>query len=476
MNAHALTGRRVLGAWGAPLILFVSYALAMVLLVASGIIDVRNDKNIEQSVDNVSTTLEAIEKLRTVGNTLFIAESSQRGYLLTGNDGYLAPYRAMKSVIDARLADADRVVSRTVEQRAAMARLRALASTKFAELDRGLEAYQRTALAGAVEVVGHSAELATMGEVRETILRMLTEESRLLAERRTAALRAYSLGLTRAVVATVIVGLALTAFYLLIHRFLRQRDRALLEVEAANAALEQRVQARTADLSLLSRHLIDVREQEKKDIARDLHDDFGSYLTAINMDVSRVRDKIAGANPELAQKLERTLGLLTSAIELKRRLISELRPSILDNLGLGAALEQYIDEWSRRTGIAATFDFDGLLESNDEGCTIAIFRVFQEALANVATHAKATRVASSAYRVADTIEFEVADNGIGLTDADRVKPGKHGLLGIRERVLAYHGTMEIATSPGGGTVVRGCMPCLFDDASARAATHPLQFA
>ena len=476
MNAHGLTGRRVIGAWGAPLILFVAYLVAMVLLVVSGFIDVRNARDIEQTVGNVSKTLEAIEKLRTVGNTLFIAESSQRGFVLTGNAAYLEPYRQAQKRIERRLAETEAVISDTAPQREAMGRLRTLASTKFAELGEGLDAYARTGQAGAIEVLRRGEELATMGQVRDTSLMMLAEESRLLAERRAAAVHAYSLGLTRAVVATVVVGLALTAFYLLIHRFLRQRDRAVLAVEGTNAELEQRVQARTADLSHLSRHLINVREHEKKTIARDLHDDFGSYLTAINMDVSRVRDKIAAGNPEQAQKLERTLGLLTSAIDMKRRLISELRPSILDNLGLGAALEQYIEEWSRRTGITTTFDFDGLLESNDEGCPIAIFRVFQEALNNVAMHAKATRVAASAYRVADTIEFEIADDGVGITDEDRAKPGTHGLLGIRERVLAYRGTLEMTKGASGGTVVRASMPCIFDDANIAATTHPLQFA
>jgi signal transduction histidine kinase len=273
------------------------------------------------------------------------------------------------------------------------------------------------------------------------------------------AASAYSGGLNRALAATGIVALALTAFYFLMHRYLRQRDAALAAVESSNAELEQRVIDRTTDLALLSRHLLNVREHEKKIIARDLHDDFGSYLTAINMDVSRARDKIAATNPEQAAKLDRTLGLLNSAIEMKRQLISELRPSMLDNLGLGPALEQYIEEWSRRTNIAASFDYQGDLTSNDEGGPIAIFRVFQEALTNIAKHAKATRVAAYAYRTGEAIEFEIADDGVGVTDADRMKVGTHGLLGIRERVLAYDGHFEIITGPTGGTIIRGTMPC-----------------
>ena len=478
MNVRALDRHRGAGAWGAPLVLLAAYAVSMALLVVSGFIDFRNASDLEASVGNVSRTLEALEKMRTIGNTFFVAESSQRGYLLTGDARYLEPYRQMQQRIPVRLAEISNFISDTPAQRDALAHLRTLAATKFAEMDHSLDSFDQHGPAVAIKEIAEGEELKTMLSVRETIAFMLAEESRLLAERRLTAARAYSQGLIRATIATTVVGLALTAFYILMRRFLKQRDAAMQSIGATNAQLEQRVRDRTADLALLSRHLINVREHEKKVIARDLHDDFGSYLTAINMDVSRVRDKIASTNPEQAKKLERTLGLLNSAIEMKRQLISDLRPSILDNLGLGAALEQYIDEWSRRTGIAATFDFDGALESNDEGCPIAIFRVFQEALANVAKHAKATRLAASAYRVDDAIEFEIADNGVGILDANRTKPGTHGLLGIRERVLAYDGKLEIVNGPSGGTIVRATMPCQFaaEHATTAAAAYTMQFA
>ncbi len=335
-----------------------------------------------------------------------------------------------------------------------------LAASQFDDMQRALDVYRTSGQAGALAFIARYDSANSLGAVREVLRSMLDEESRLLTEQRAVVASFYASGVTRALGSTALVGLALTAFFLLTRRFLRQRDAAFRVVEASNAELEQRVIDRTTDLSHLSRHLLNVREREKKVIARDLHDDFGSYLTAINMDVSRARDKIAATNPEQARKLERTLGLIGSAIEMKRQLISDLRPSLLDTLGLGPALEQYVDEWSRRTGIAATFDYSGALDSNDEGCPIAVFRVFQEALSNVARHSRATRVAAHAYRVDDEIEFEIADDGIGLTEADRGKPGVHGLLGIRERVLAYGGRIEIGPGKNGGTLLHGAMPCV----------------
>ena len=469
MNPSAMSGRKLMGAWEAPIVLFAGYAIAIALLVASSFIDFRNARDLERSSLSVSRTLEVMEKVRQIGNTLFIAESAQRGFILTGNAEYLQTYQDMQERIPTRLAEIGTLVDSPV-QHSAVDKMRVLAKARFDEMGQTIDTYRSGGQTAAITLMGRSDAIGSMATIRELIRVMLDEESRLLGERRTIASAAYSDGLGRALISTIVVGLALTAFYLLMHRFLRQRDAALRVAEASNAELEQRVVARTADLSHLSRHLLNVREHEKKIIARDLHDEFGSYLTAINMDVSRTRDKIADSNPEQAAKLERTLGLLGSAIEMKRQLISDLRPSILDNLGLGAALEQYIDEWSRRTGISATFDHEGELVSNDEGCPIAIFRVFQEALNNIAKHSGATRVAAHVYRVRDEMEFEVADNGVGISDADRAKPGVHGLLGIRERVLAYGGHFEFLKGhDGSGTILRGRMPCLLtaDDREGR---------
>jgi signal transduction histidine kinase len=455
-------------------VLLVSYLVAMALTVASSVVDFGNSRDIEERSARVEQTLEALEKLRTIGNAFSIAESSQRGYLLTGDVAYLAPFRDMRQRLQVRLDEVGGLLSDTPSERAALVRLRELAAIKFSEMDRTLSAYDTSGQAAAVSLFDQDERARTMTAARDLIRAMLAEETHMLAERRLIAAHAYSGGLAKGFVATAFVALALTVFYILMRRFLRQRDAALRTVEAINADLERRVIDRTAELSHLSRHLLNVREHEKKAIARDLHDDFGSYLTAINMDVSRVRDKICATNPEQAAKLERTLGLLNSAIDMKRQLISDLRPSMLDNLGLGAALEQYIEEWARRNGIQASFDQHGELSCNDDGCPIAIFRVFQEALTNIAKHARATRVAAYAYRTGDEIEFEIADDGIGIADVDRAKPGAHGLLGIRERVLAYGGRCEIVAGPKRGTIVRGTMPCVVpsEDWTTTPAAHP----
>ena len=447
------------GAWAAPAVLLVAYLVALVLLAVSVAVDYRITLELEESGKAVSRTIEAMEKLRQTGNTFYLAESSQRGYVITGKDRYLESYREMHQLIGNRLDETSRLVSDTSSQRESLTTLRSLVAERFSQMDQTLDAYRTRGQASAIAVIGTEEDLGTMARARSVIRSMLAAESGLLDERRAAESRVASRVRTETLVASALVAMALSAFFLLTYRYLRQRDTALARVTSSNAELEQRVSERTIELTNLSRHLLNIREDEKKSIARDLHDEFGSYLTAITMDVSRMRDKISVTDPEQAAKFDRTLSLLTQAIDMKRRMISELRPSILDNLGLGAALEQYIDEWSLNTGIAATFDCSGEFEAVEEGCPIAIFRVFQEALNNIAKHSSATAVHAQVRRSGDWIDLEIADNGIGLPDAARTKLGSHGLLGIRERVLAYRGRLEISRGTTGGTVIRAAFAC-----------------
>ena len=460
---------RVSGTRAAPAALMIAYVVALALLLASAVVDVRITHELEDSGKAVARTIEAMEKIRQTGSVCYIAESSQRGFVITGKGSYLGPYQEMRQLIGARLDELGELVSDTAPQRDALTTLRSVVAQRFLQMDRTLAAYRSDGQASAINLISSDEGLETMERAGAVIRSMLAEESRLLDGRRATEARVALRVRTDALIASALVALALTAFFLLTRRYLRERDIALADVQSSNVELERRVARRTAELSDLSRHLLNLREDEKKSIARELHDELGSYLTAINMDVSRMRDKISATNAELAEKLDRTLSLLNQAIAMKRRVISELRPSILDNLGLGSALEQYIDEWSGRTGIAATFDYSGDFDVEEDGSPISIFRVFQEALDNVAQHSGATTVYAHARRVGDLIDLEISDNGIGLSDEARSKPGTHGLLGIRERVLAYRGRLEISRGPSGGTVIRASFPCKTPRARATSA-------
>lgn len=444
--------------WAGPGMLMVTYVVAIGLLVMSMVVVYRIVDELQDSGKIVSRAMEAVGGLSQIGTSLYAAEAAQLGYVLTGKDADLGRYHDLHRLIDSRLDEVGRLISDTPAQRERLNTLRSLGEQRFASMDRTLDAYRAGGVGNALSVLDTDEAVSAMARVRTTLDAMHKEEMDRLTERLSSRSNPAIGGFIRPLVTGVAVAGALSLFFLLALRYRRQRDVALDAVEAGNADLERRISERTAELSNLSRHLLGIREDEKKNIARELHDEFGSFLTAINMDVSRLRDKISVTHPEQAAKFDRTLSLLNQTIDMKRRLISELRPSILDNLGLGAALEQYIDEWSNSTGIATRFDHSGDFDGVKEGCLIAIFRVFQEALDNVARHSGATAVDAYLRRSGESIEFEVADNGIGISEAARTKPGTHGLLGIRERVLAYRGRVEFLKGPTGGNVIRASLP------------------
>ena len=442
-----------------PIVVFGAFAVALAMLLANGIVADRNMRASAESGARVAHTLQVMEKIRQVGNLLLMGESSMRGYVITGKDLYLAPYQRGREEGRQRFDELKVLVSDNPEEIMQVGALRALADLKFDQIDRVLAAYRDAGRDAAIEAINTDEGQYSTDQLRAVYDQMLRTEARLLDARRGLSAGTIVTAETSLLLSSVVVTLALCIFYMLVHRYLRQRDVALGELEASNRQLEQRVAERTAELQNLSQHLFSVREDEKKNMARELHDEFGSYLTAINMDVSRIRDKIAGSHPEHAAKLERTISLIGQTIEMMRRFITDLRPSMLDNLGLGAALEQYVEEWTQHTGIAVHFSSEGDLDDVEDGCPIAVFRVFQEALTNVAKHSRATSVTAFVRRVGDNLVLEIADDGVGIADAARAKPGSHGLVGMRERVHAFRGTVEVVRGKERGTIVRASVPC-----------------
>ncbi len=201
------------------------------------------------------------------------------------------------------------------------------------------------------------------------------------------------------------------------------------------------------ELRQLSASLTDAREEERRRIARELHDELGQRLTALQMDLSR----LTSAVPVTArERIASMLAMVEETIASVRRISTDLRPLMLDDLGLASAIEWLAIGWEKRTGIAVKHDLIqqdlGLIDS----AAIAMYRMVQEALTNVARHAKATKVKIQLQRKADELVLMVQDNGIGFDTAKALREGSHGLLGIRERAYMLGGQLEIGNSRSGG--------------------------
>ena len=221
---------------------------------------------------------------------------------------------------------------------------------------------------------------------------------------------------------------------------------------------EEAIKASRHQLRALAGRLQSVREEQRKEIAREIHDELGGALTGLKIDLSRLsrsapkswhktkRDSLLSKILEMTKLIDETIGKV-------RRLVTELRPSILDDFGLPAALEWQLQEFQKRTGIQSDFVSTVEYINMDEELSTAVFRIFQESLTNVARHANATKVTATLYKEADSLVLKVEDNGKGISEADIHNTKSVGLIGMRERALFLGGRVNFSGEPSKGTTV-----------------------
>ncbi len=222
---------------------------------------------------------------------------------------------------------------------------------------------------------------------------------------------------------------------------------------------QQELLETTEQLHLLSRHLLEVREQERKRIGREIHDELGQQLTAIKMDISWMERHIA-ANDPLKDKIQEVIGMLNSSNQSVRRILNELRPSLLDDHGLEEALQSLNRQFSRQTGVKVNFVLSGQPSRITEPVSTCIYRVYQEALTNITRYAGATRVLTRLNIEQNSLVFDVEDDGKGFFSEAISRKNSFGILGMRERVAAVNGFFTLRSQPGTGTQIHIRIPFL----------------
>ncbi len=233
-------------------------------------------------------------------------------------------------------------------------------------------------------------------------------------------------------------------------RDVTERHEARAELERSHGELRQ-----------LSAALENAQEEERKRIARELHDDLGQVLTVLKMDVSTIKAKLKSGDSggALLADIERMDGLLNHTVQSVRRISADLRPQLLDDLGLATVLEALMKQISQSGKIRCHFELDAHGLQIDEALATPLYRIAQEALNNVVKHADASDVTLKLFRDSDAcVILEVVDNGKGIAATDRRKPASFGLIGMRERVYALGGELMIDTHPAGGTTIRVSIP------------------
>ena len=213
-----------------------------------------------------------------------------------------------------------------------------------------------------------------------------------------------------------------------------------------------------AQLRNLAARLEAIREEERTRIAREIHDEVGQALTALKMDLAWLGKKVPPRGTPVRRKLQTMEGVIDATMDALHRILAELRPGVLDDLGLPAAIRWLAEEFKRRTEITCTVHMTGGEPQLDSGQATAVFRILQEALTNVARHAQAKHVEIRLHALPTAFELVVTDDGRGITAAEVGAGGTLGILGMRERALTWHGRVTVHGAPGRGTTVRVFMP------------------
>lgn len=223
---------------------------------------------------------------------------------------------------------------------------------------------------------------------------------------------------------------------------------------------EEQLQASREQLRSLSAHLESIREEERKNMAREIHDELGQMLTALKIDLSLLTNRLPKEQELLLEKTKSMYELVDTAIQTVKRISVELRPGVLDDLGIAAALEWQAAEFEKLTGIRCEFSSNRKDIILDPDRSTAIFRIFQETLTNVVRHANATKLKASLKKEAGRIVLRIRDNGIGIEKKQISDPGAFGLIGMRERAHFLGGEVRISGTPGKGTTVAVSIPVL----------------
>jgi signal transduction histidine kinase len=442
-----------------PLYQTLLCAVCVLILVLNGISLVRNLDGLKAAnamqaqADRVATRLQYVNLLVTD------ADSGLRGYFLSGSETYLGPLRTADRELDGQFETLKSLLADNPSQLKNLAQLQTLVRRRVGLMHQALEVYRHGGLQDIIVIARTPEDQAQMDEIRLQVVVMSGEQNDTLAGRGAAFYDQYrwtvllGLGTTVAAIAVLIL------FYNLIWRGFSLRLAAERALQQANDHLEILVADRTEQLSVLSRHLISVSEEEKARLARELHDEMGANLTAIGMYLANVGEQLRESQPEHAAALGCARATLLETVQLKRRIIEDLRPSLLDNMGLAAALQSYCADYARATRL----DCDALIEGEVDNAgpmqAIALFRITQEALNNIAKYAQARHVVVHLAREEQGFALEVSDDGIGIPPDAMRRPKSHGLLGMRERALLLGGRLTVERGVNGvGTCVQAWVP------------------
>ena len=387
------------------------------------------------------------------------AETSARAFLINGQAADRDDYRkSITALADAQrgafqlIADVD--TQRTVSVETVRMRIQA----RVTAMEQWMDAAERGQRTQAKLMASSDRGRTSYADLRNEFDLVLGRAASLLDSARTSLFDAIMFNRVALHLLVLISVLGLVLFT----RQLRYSD----EQKARESQyLASQVALRTAELRELAGHLVNTREDERGRLARELHDELGGLFTAMKLELARLR-RVTELPPSALERMGGIEQRLNEGIAVKRRIIENLRPSSLDQLGLVSALEVLCQDTASSLGIAVHAELQAV--KLDKECELTVFRLVQESLTNISKYARARQVWVTLAPRGAWVRVSVRDDGCGF-DADNVAPRHHGLIGMRVRVESHAGHLTITSSPGQGTHIVGELPCKAEaEAEARS--------
>jgi len=427
-------------------------------LIAAAVVITINEIGHARSTQTLQTLSERFERrliVTRLWRQVLEAESGQRGFLLTGRDSYLQPYRAALLEMEDSLHKLQRLLLDDRQLAPQIGSIEEATRQKLAELATTIDLYLDGRNEQWRELMMSDIGREKMDELRRAIRQVIDGETRRIEAGGVEAFGALGRNRLAINTLTLLALLALALFLRNVQRLDRTQAAHDLALRTERDRLEATVIHRTAELTELTRHLQSAREDERSRLARELHDELGALLTAAKLESARLKRGLGTMPPEAAERLQQLNRTLDLGIALKRRIIEDLRPSSLSNLGLVAALEILARESAQRAELSVRTVLQPVML--DEDAQTTVYRLVQESLTNIAKYARASEVTISLSHQDGQVQVGVLDNGVGF-DPAALRISAHGLLGMRYRVEAEGGRLQVDSAPGRGCHVRAWLP------------------
>jgi signal transduction histidine kinase len=434
-------------------------ALLLIAVVALFVAAQSGERRLAAASREVELAAERESALGELWQLVRQAESSQRGYILLDNAEYLVPYQQASGTLPQALRRVDRAfASASPPTRADIGEVLRLTGEKFAEMHAALELFRTEGRSAAVELIRTDVGAMAMTQIDDRVRRIQKHETDMMLQ----ASRAWRTGRWVSLATT---GTALTASVALLlvlmrlaRRHVRSKELEAAELAERHAELERLVARRTEELSELSTHLQSVAEQEKSSLSRELHDELGGLLVAARMDISWIEERLPSDDPEIQAHFSRVHEALQSGVDLKRRVVENLRPSLLDNLGVFPALRWHVADTCGRAGLKCIERYPTEELRLTAEASIAVFRIVQEAFTNILKHARAQTVEISIDLEPDWLIMRIRDDGVGLPPERLRGLRSHGLAAMRHRASGLGGRWRVRPGTVGGTEIEVRLP------------------